>query len=55
MSEKSKEKKNFEKLILNDKNLDTFSVCEEKDFNVYQNKPSLVTRLTRVNKKCKNQ
>ncbi len=40
---------------MGDKNIETFSASEEKDFDSYQNKPSLVTRLTRVNKKCKNQ
>ena len=53
-SDKSQQEKNFEKVTLIDKNIDTFSVIEKKDFNSYQNKPSLVTRLTRVNKKCKN-
>ena len=40
---------------MNDKHTETFSTSEEKDFETYQNKPSLVARLTRVNKKCKNQ
>lgn len=40
---------------MNDKNSETMSANEDKDFDSYQNKPGLVARLTRVNKKNKNE